>query len=263
MSIILSIAKTTIGEAIRRRILLVILLIGILFLVIAPGLNVLTARQSQTVLLSLTLGVIQFTSAVIALVLTVYMIPNEIDRRTIYTILSKPVRRWQFLVGKYLGAVGALGMMMALMTFILIVVYKLMQGDSGNVQIAMLAKAPMMFFVQMCLLSAVAVFFSTFVSPIVNFFLSGGVYMVGSLFNSLIDMISDSSSMHPVVKGAATLISTAIPNFQNYNVQTSVINQFQVIQSETWHYINLAVYGVVYIVILLIAGILIFDRREV
>ncbi len=263
MNAILSIAKTTIGEAVRRRILLVILLIGVLFLVIAPGLNVLTARQSQTVLLSLTLGVIQLTSAVIALVLTVYMIPNEIDRRTIYTILSKPVRRWQFLVGKFLGAVGALGMMMLLMTTILIVVYAIMQNDAGAVQLSMLAKAPLMFFVQMCLLAAVAVFFSTFVSPIVNFFLSGGVYMVGSLFNSLIDMISDSPNMHPFVKGAATFISMAIPNFQNYNVQTSVINQYQVIQSETWHYVNLAVYGLVYITILLIAGILIFDRREV
>ena len=101
MSVILSIARTTMGEAIRRRVLLVILLVGVLFLAIAPALEALSPRQELTVLRALTLGVIQLTSAVIAVVLTVYLIPNEIERRTIYTILSKPVRRWQFLVGKY------------------------------------------------------------------------------------------------------------------------------------------------------------------
>ena len=80
MNIILSIARTTIGEAVRRRILLVILLIGILFLVVAPSLNMLTARQETTVLKGLTLGVIQITSAVIALVLTVYIFFNDLER---------------------------------------------------------------------------------------------------------------------------------------------------------------------------------------
>jgi ABC-type transport system involved in multi-copper enzyme maturation permease subunit len=111
MRAIVSIATTTVGEAIRRRVLLIILLIGVLFLAVAPGLGVLSARSETTVLRGMMLGIIQLTSAVIAIVLTVYMLPNEIERRTIYTILSKPVMRWQFLVGKYLGAVLALGLM--------------------------------------------------------------------------------------------------------------------------------------------------------
>jgi len=102
---ILAIAATTVGEAIRRRVLLVILLIGVLFIVVAPGLGILSARSETTVLRAFMLGVIQGVSMIIAVILTVYMIPNEIERRTIYTILSKPVQRWQFLVGKYLGAV--------------------------------------------------------------------------------------------------------------------------------------------------------------
>ena len=92
---IFAIARTTVGEAIRRKVLLIILLIGLVVLIIAPGLGVLSTRSSDTVLRSMMLGIIQLTSAVIAIVLTVYMIPNEIERRTIYTILSKPVHRWQ------------------------------------------------------------------------------------------------------------------------------------------------------------------------
>lgn len=264
MKVILSIASTTLGEAIRRRVLLVILLIGVLFLAIAPGLSVLSARQEVTVLKALTLGVIQITSAVIAIVLTVYMIPNEIERRTIYTILSKPVQRWQFLIGKYLGAVAALGLMIALMTFTLIVVFWAMQREAATAgTLAELGRVPLMFFVQMCLLAAVAIFFSTFVSPIVNFFLSGGTYLIGSTFNSLIETIANNQSLPPAAKTFATILNSVVPNFQNFNVQNSAINSGQEIRGEGLHYAYLTVYAVFYISILLIAGILVFDKREV
>ena len=315
MNIILSIARTTIGEAVRRRILLVILLIGILFLVVAPSLNMLTARQETTVLKGLTLGVIQITSAVIALVLTVYMLPNEVERRTIYTILSKPVQRWQFLIGKYLGAVGALGLMIGLMTLTLLFVYSVMQSEQkpglqigiflvllvllvgfstrlkettgGQVAIGVLAaglmgtlywigiatsqldafsefsKTGAMFFVQMCLLAAVGVFFSTFASPVVNFFLSGGVYMIGSLFNTLFDAVAQNANMPTFAKYAVQIVQSIVPNFQNFSVQTSVVNPNQIIRGEMFHYLNLAGYGLLYISILLILAIIIFDRKEV
>lgn len=263
MNVILSIAKTTVGEAIRRRVLLLILLIGVLFLVVAPGLNVLSARQSYTVLTGFTLGIIQLTSAVIAIVLTVYLIPNEIERRTIYTILSKPVLRWQFLVGKYLGAVSALALMMLLMTLTLVVVFKLMQPEAPIEQVTMLARAPMMYFVQMSLLAAVAVCFSTFVPPIVNFFMSGGVYLIGTLFSPVFQDLSSNETLSPVVKGAATAIHTVVPNFAMFNIQNPIINAAQTVQNETMYYIQMAGYAITYIVILLIVGILIFDRREV
>jgi ABC-type transport system involved in multi-copper enzyme maturation permease subunit len=258
-----SIARTTLNEAIRRRVLLVILLIGILFLVIAPGLEALSPRQEITVLKSLTLGVIQLTSAVIAVVLTVYLIPNEIERRTIYTILSKPVLRWQFLLGKYLGAILALGLMMALMTGALLLVFMIMQDTRDLATLGEMVRVPFMFFVQMSLLAAVAVFFSTFVSPIVNFFLAGGVYLVGTVFNSLFQVLSENKDINPLVKSAAGLVHAVIPNFQYFNVQNTAINPGQGIQSESIYYLQMTGYALFYIAALLAGAILIFDRREV
>ena len=158
---ILAIAATTVGEAIRRRVLLVILLIGVLFIVVAPGLGILSARSETTVLRAFMLGVIQGVSMIIAVILTVYMIPNEIERRTIYTILSKPVQRWQFLVGKYLGAVFSLLLMMAMMSAVMAFVFFLQQQSKSMSEIGDLMKGPMMYFIQMCLLAAVGIFFST------------------------------------------------------------------------------------------------------
>jgi ABC-type transport system involved in multi-copper enzyme maturation permease subunit len=267
MKTILSIANTTIGEAVRRKVLLVILLIAVLFLAIAPGLSILSARQERTVLIGMTLGIIQLASALIAIVLTVYLIPNEIERRTIYTILSKPVERYQFLIGKYLGAVGALGIMIALMTAVLIAVFfvtfRVRDQVVGIDQLAMLARAPLMFFVQMSILAAVVVFFSTFVTPLVNFFLSGGVYLVGSMFNPFFETISQDQGVAPIAKTIATILNTILPNFANYNVQNPIINPGQQIANETAYYLVSTGYGIVYISALLLLAILVFQYREV
>jgi len=263
MRVVWSIARTTLGEAVRRRVLLVILLIAVLFLAIAPGLSVLSARQETTVLKGMTLGILQLTSAVIAIVLTVYMIPNEIERRTIYTILCKPVERWQFVLGKYLGAVMALGLMMALMTAVLIIVFALQQGATNINELGVLAKAPVMYFIQMSLLAAVGVFFSTFVSPLVNFFLTGGVYLVGTLFSVFFETLSQSTSASSISQVTAKIAQAILPNFAAYNVQNPIINPTQQIAQESTYYANITVYGLVYIGILLIAGMIIFQRREV
>lgn len=264
MNAIISIARTTVGEAIRRRVLLVILLIGVLFLIVAPGLSVLGARQSQTVLTSFTLGVIKLVSAVIAVVLTVYLIPNEIERRTIYTILSKPVQRWQFLLGKYFGAVAALGLMMALMTVTMVFMFFVTkQGQIGQDTLTGLAGVPVMYFIQMSLLAAVAVFFSTFVSPIVNIFLSGGVFLLGSFFNPLFSSFAENKNINPVVKIGSQIIHSVLPNFSNFDVQNAVINPNVQIQNEFMYNVTAIAYAIMYISILMIGAILIFDRREV
>jgi ABC-type transport system involved in multi-copper enzyme maturation permease subunit len=263
MRAILSIAGTTVQEAIRRKVLLVILLVGLLILFIAPGLGVLSARSETTVLKGMMLGIIQLTSAVIAIVLTVYMIPNEIERRTIYTILSKPVQRWQFLVGKYLGAVSALALMMTLMSLVLVLLFFFQQGVHDISALSELLKGPLMYFVQMSLLAAVAIFFSTFVSPLVNFFLSGGLYLLGSLFNPFFKTMQENSGTPAIAKMFAQFVNVILPNFANYNVQNPIINPDQTIQNETSYYLLATVYGVFYIGILLVLGILVFDRREV
>jgi len=207
------------------------------------------------------LGIIQLTSAVIAIVLTVYMIPNEIERRTIYTILSKPVQRWQFLIGKYLGAILALGLMMALMSAVLLAVFMYMQQDvKAAIEIV---KAPALYFVQMSLLAAVAIFFSTFVSPIVNFFLAGGMYLLGSLFSPFFKTLEENSRTPGVAKIGAKIVDVILPNFSLFNTQNPIINPNSSIGTESGYYVQTAIYGAIYIGILLVAGILIFDRREV
>jgi len=259
---VFNIATTTVGEAIRRRVLLVILMIGVLLLSIIPALKGLSARSETSITISAMFFVLRYTSALIAVILTVYMIPNEIERRTIYTILSKPVQRWQFLVGKYLGAVLALAMMIGLMALVMIGLFAVLQHpDPGK--LFELGRQALLYLVEMSLLAAIAVFFSTFTTPLVNFFISIGLWLVGSVLNPLYDSLASNTSLPPFLRGVGTLISSGLPNFANFDTKNPIINPGQQIRNEMVYYLSVTGYGLLYIAILLIAGILIFDRREV
>lgn len=262
MKAILSIATTSVGEAIRRRVLLIILLAGLLLLTVLPGMSVLSTRGQDANLISTMFFVIQGTSVLISIVLTVYMIPNEIERRTIYTILSKPVSRWQFLLGKYLGAVLSVGLMMLLMTIVSLILYYISMKPSIG-QVMQLVQGPIMFFIQMCLLAAVSIFFSTFVSPLVNFFLSTGIFMMGTTLASLYESFTKNPETNPIVKGIASIITLILPNFSLYNVANPLIHSEQKVQNVTTYYVNATGYGLIYIGALLIAGMILFDKREV
>jgi ABC-type transport system involved in multi-copper enzyme maturation permease subunit len=266
MRVIMSIATTTVGEAIRRKVLLVILMCGLLFLTVAPMLGNLTARQETSSLKGLMLAIIKLTGALIALVLTIYIIPNEIERRTIYTILSKPVQRWQFILGKYLGAVFSLGLMMLLMGVVLIVSFHFVQhGLTASVDFAELgdiAKGPLAYFMQASLLAAVAIFFSTFVTPTLNFFLAGGTYFVGVFLGNIYESFATGQGS-VLMKMMAQIMYTVLPNFSYYDIQNPIINPGSEIRNEGMHLVLITLYFVLYAGILLVGSVLVFDKREV
>ena len=257
-----NIALTTVGEAVRRRVLLIILFIGVLLLSIIPSLSVLSARSETSTMISTMYAVLRFTSALIAIILTIYMIPNEIERRTIYTILSKPVQRWQFLLGKYLGAVFALFLMIVLMSVVMIVLFAVFQHPD-SARVIELIKQPFFYFIEMSLLAAVALFFSTFTTPLVNFFLSIGMWGVGTVLNPLYGSIANNSSANHVMQTVAKFIIGVLPNFANYDVKNPIINPGQQLENTSFYNLYLIGYGLLYIVGLLIVAMLIFDKREV
>jgi ABC-type transport system involved in multi-copper enzyme maturation permease subunit len=263
MTQVFAIAGITLGEAIRRRVLLIILMVGLAFLIIAPGLNELTPRGGRQVLLDMTLGIIKITSAILAVTLTVYLLPNEVERRTIYTILSKPVQRYQFLLGKYLGSVGALSLMIAMMTVVLLIAFVLQQKTFEMQYIAPLVKAPIMLVFQMSLLAAVAMF-STFVTPVVNFFLTGLVYIFGTLLNPFFEAVSGRGGSEGL-SIVAKISHYVFPNFQNLDISGGVAQQMeqQLRANETVYMLNGIIYSIVYTAILIVLAVMIFDRKEV
>src|SRR2546421_5514275 len=99
----LAIARQTINEAFRRRITIIFLVCGLFLIALGPVFGFLSPKDSQTILRSLGLAAILLTGLFVTIVTCIYLIPVEIERRTIYTVLSKPVQRFEFVLGKFLG----------------------------------------------------------------------------------------------------------------------------------------------------------------
>jgi ABC-type transport system involved in multi-copper enzyme maturation permease subunit len=130
MNTTFAIAGATFGEAVRKRILMVILLVALLIILISPAFEPFAGgRGARTLILGFGFGVIQLAGTFIAIILCTGMIPTEIERRTIYTILSKPVQRYQFILGKFIGAVGTLGFMYLMMGIVLLIASRMALGE--------------------------------------------------------------------------------------------------------------------------------------
>src|ERR1041385_852959 len=99
----LAIAQQTVKEALRRRMMWIFLICGLFLIALGPVFGYLAPKDSQTVLRSLGLAAILLAGLFITIVTCIYLIPVEIERRTIYTVLSKPVQRYEFVLGKFLG----------------------------------------------------------------------------------------------------------------------------------------------------------------
>lgn len=255
----LVIARNTLGEALRKKILWIFLIVALAMIAFSVSFAMFaTSREELTIIKSVGLGVIATAGMFISIVLGINMVATEVERRTIYTILSKPVRRHEFLLGKYFGALLTIAINLSLMSvvFLLMVTWK-----AGWVPDFALLKGTLMLFFQLMLLSAVAMVFSVFTTPVVNFFMTSAVYIVGSL-SDVTYTLSKGEDQNPVIRGFYWLVHHLIPQFANFFTQNPLIHPEVVIQNEMLYYAKTITYGVVYSAILLIVAILAFERKD-
>jgi ABC-type transport system involved in multi-copper enzyme maturation permease subunit len=229
------------------------------------------------------LGLMALAGWLISLVMGVSLIPQEVERRTIYTILSKPVNRYEFIIGKFLGATITLAINIALMgaVFVLVVVAKAWTSQipsasaaAGDIPGAAAAMTKMgvfdanmiwgivMIYLQFMVLSSVVMMFSTVLTPTVNFFMGLGVYIIG-VMGSITETIMTSPTASAPLKGLYWVLHYAIPNFDKFNVTNTLLHPEQ-------HIANMAVYtarvgltGLLYALLMTTIAVIIFQRKEV
>src|SRR5438105_10742856 len=109
------IAANTLTEAVRQKVFNFFLIIGLVFIASASFFAQFTFGEQFKFIKDTCLGVISVISTLIAIVGTAQLLPSEVENRTIYTILAKPVRRFEFLLGKFFGSLFLLALSMAAM----------------------------------------------------------------------------------------------------------------------------------------------------
>lgn len=253
LSRIQTIAWNTVREAVRNKVLYVLLFFALVMIGTGVLLSLLSYIERERILQDVGLASIRLFGAAIALFVGVGLIHKEVDRRTIFTILSKPVSRSEFLFGKFAGLVVTLWLQVAIMAagFALV---SLLAGAPLGVEHA---QAIVLVAGELAVLVAVATLFSSFTTPMLASLFGAGFYLVGHLTRDLRELGSQSDSL--AAERATALLHRVLPDLEAFNVSIEAVHQLAIPASAVWQPL---LYGAAYSAALLLFAALIFERRD-
>jgi len=248
-----ALASNTIREAIRNKLLYTLL--GFAIVMIGSGvlISTLSYVEVDEILQDIGMGAIRFFSAGIAIFVGIGLIHDEVDRRTIFTILSKPVSRTEFLVGKFLGLTLTVWLQLVLMAMAFGLVSMLAGASLGwghGIAICLIG-------LELMVLVAIATLFSSFTTPMLATLFTVGLWLIGHLSRELyaLSQQSDEGSISIM----AAWIFRLLPDFEVFNKTLEAVHGLPISTAE----IGMAfVYAIGYTICTLTLGSIIFNRRD-
>jgi len=261
MRTVAQVAVNVFKESVRDKVLYNLVAFAVLLMAASYLIGQLTAGQDVKIIKDLGLAAIATFGLMIAIFIGIGLVWKEVERRSIYSLLAKPVSRAQFIVGKYCGLVLTLGVNVAVMVAAWYAVLAYMgtantPGAASATDPAML-QAVALIFVELMLVTAVALFFSTFSSPFLSAGLTLGLWVVGHFNADLrnFETVVDS----PAAAWLARALYYVLPNFGAFDVKYQVVHQLPVPGS---YLLSTALYGALYITLLVVAAVTVFSRRD-
>lgn len=247
------IAANTFREALRDKILYLFLGFSVVLLASSKLFGILTVGEQDKIIKDMGLAGIQFFLMLIAVMMTIMLVSREIESRTVYYILAKPVRRWQFLLGKYLGLCATVLVNLLLMTMMLVLFVWLYGGGFDP----RLFIATSMIGVEMAVLVAFATLFSVLTKPILGSVFTLAVFVVGHLSQDLWLL-----TRHLPGSVGRTLVSVlyyVVPNLERFNFKTEVVHQLPIPATAVG---LAAVYGLFFSALVLFLACLRFEGKD-
>ncbi|MBN2338325.1 MAG: ABC transporter permease [Acidobacteria bacterium] len=262
MNRILAIARNTFRETVRDKILYNLILFALVMIGSSLALGQLTLGNEDKVILDLGLGAISVFGLLIAIFIGIGLVYKELEKRTVYALLAKPVRRYELVLGKYLGLLWTLGVNLAVMTAGL----ALALGYTGRAPAGAywrLLPAVGLIFLSLALATALALLFSTFSTPALAALFTFFLWVIGH-FNADLRTFGELSGS-PAVEALGRALYYVIPNFGNFNL----IDGRGVLQTagyarpiDPWAVAGAGAYALLFIAFLLALSVIIFARRD-
>lgn len=250
-----AIARNAFREAVRDRVLYNLVLFVLLLTLVAIFIGELSGGQERKIIVDLGLSTMLLFGVFISIFVGVGLVYKEIERRTIYAIFSKPVSRGEFLIGKYLGlcltllvnvVVMGAGVSLAL----------LYVGRSGELALT-IWPAILLIYVELMIITSVALLFSSFSSPALSALLTFLVFTIGHFSSDLKTLAGSMESV--VARWLFTGLYYLLPNLSNYSYITPAAHG----QAPTASNVVLALaYAAVYIVIIMATATLVMSKRN-
>jgi ABC-type transport system involved in multi-copper enzyme maturation permease subunit len=266
MTAALVVAVAVFRESVRDKVFYNLALFGVLLVGASIIIGQLTAGQDIKIIKDLGLAATSIFGVFIAVFVGISLVSKEVDRRSVYPLLAKPIRRGELILGKYAGLLLTLLVNTAVMTAALyLVLFFLARGIPANVQAAWdapaldpaLLKAIALIYVEIAVVTAVALFFSSYSSPMLSAVFTLGVFVAGQFSDDL-------RHLNDVVQApAAAMIARAayyvLPDFSTFDVKLAVVHGLPV---SATYMASAALYALVYIAALLLGASAIFARRD-
>ncbi len=250
------VALNTFREAVRDRVLYNLVFFALLMMVAAIAVGQISIGIEQIVIVSLGLSAISVIGLLISVFLGVALVSKEMDKRTLYALLAKPVRRWEFLLGKFGGlvltlAVNTAAMALGLLLAMLYVKHSLERSD------ATVLVAVYFILLKLALIVALALLFSCFTTPLLAILFTAGLYIVGLYVQELRNLPLELLS--PAMTAFTKWLSYLLPNFENFNVMALAAHGRAVPGALI---LQNTLYTVVYCTIVLAIASVVFSRRN-
>jgi ABC-type transport system involved in multi-copper enzyme maturation permease subunit len=251
-----TIAVNTFRESVRDRVLYNLILFVLILVGASIFISELSVDQETKFIISLGLSLMLVFGALIAIFIGVGLVFKEIEKRTIYNLLAKPVQRHEFIIGKYLGLCLTLFINLLVMVAGTELALLYVHGSFSHLQLAILPAA-FLIFLELAVIIAVALMFSSFSTPMLSAMFSFAAYIIGNFSNDLklAADLTDSS----VTRAVLMVLYYLLPNFSHF----SFITQASYGQLPTAKMlISSTIYAMVYISIIIAAAVLIFQKRN-
>jgi Cu-processing system permease protein len=266
MDVIRYVAVNVFRESVRDRVPYNLVLFAILLMGASYLIGQLTAGQDVKIIKDLGLAAISIFGLFIAVFIGIGLVSKEVERRSIFALLAKPVSRSQFIAGKYLGLVFTLAANVAVMVAAMYAVLAYLGWNQSELARAAktipvtdpaMLKAVLLIFVELMLITAIALFFSTFSTPMLSAALTVGLYIAGHFNADLrnFDQVVDAPAAVWLARG----LYHVLPDLSAFDVKAQVVHGLPV----TAGYLAWTIgYGLAYIAALLVASTVIFSRRD-
>lgn len=260
------VAGAVFKESVRDRVPYTMVIFAVLLMAASYLIAQLTAGQDLKIIKDLGLSALSIFGLLIAVFIGINLVSKEVERKSVFGLLTKPVSRVQFILGKYAGLVMTLGVNIAVMTvaYYFVLYYMDVVTPTGAKPAweapavdPRLMLAVVLIFGELMLVTALALFFSTFSSPLLAAVLTLGLWVAGH-FNSDLRNFQNVLDVAWIVWLTKALYYL-LPNLAPFDIKAEVVHGMPVAAS---HVVYTLLYAAIYITALIVASFAIFRRRD-
>lgn len=250
------VASNVFREVIRDRVLYLIAFYGVVLAVAVQLLPKVAASTENKILLDLGIAVISILGLLIAVFVGTGLVNKEIEKRTVFVMIAKPISAADFIVGKHWGLTAVLAVLVAAMTalFFGVLSFKQIPYPAPSLTIAALFQI-----LELSLITAVAILFGVFTSPILAMLLTIAVYLMGHLSRDLLAL--GDLAKEPTFQKATQILYLLLPDLSRLDWKNQAVYGMDLLPSPL-ELASHAAYGLIYTALLLAIATFIFSRRQ-